>query len=153
MKKCIFCNLGQDGLLFPSSLNRYGPITITERRRSRRRDSNGEIFRPYLACEKNDEIQPSQEKRTKRITCAVTDNLGVGFSEIFTATDVVDRHGIFWAHEACLVWNRSNFRNNSKMDDVDHVESIEENLKQVGNLRSSVSHFKILPHANSFKIN
>ena len=130
-KKCVFCNLGEDSVLFPASVNRYGPITINTRRKNGKHDSNGVIFRPYLNCEKDTKVNSSQEKETSRRRGSETNDLGIGFSENCTITDVVDRYGIFWAHEACLVWSRSNNKGNSKTSEDDHAEDIEENLKQV----------------------
>ena len=121
-------------MLFPSPLNRYGPLVLTTRRRNGRRDSNGEIFRPYLTCERSNDAKISKDKRMRRLDDVVTDNIGVGYSEIYTVMDIVDTHGVFWAHEACLIWSRSNFKSTSKDTEEDHVDGIEENLKQVRNL-------------------
>ena len=117
-------------MLFPTSLSRYGPIAIN-RRKNGRRDSNGDIFRPYLNCEKSKENKPAHEKRMKRTGSNTDDNLGVGFSENLTVMEVLDGHDIFWAHEACLIWSRSTLRNISKNTEEQLVENIEENLKQV----------------------
>lgn len=130
-KKCVFCNLGQDNQIFPAVLNRYGPINVDKRWKNRKSDSNGVIFRPYLNCEEDNNTKSLGEKEAISGNDVETKVLRIGFSENLTISDVIDKYGIFWAHEVCLIWSKSNRKSCSNNTEDDYTEIIEENLKQV----------------------
>eukprot|EP00795_Rhopilema_esculentum_P014458 gene14458-5520_t len=134
-KRCVFCNLGQDNIYFPVGFNRYGPIVVKTRRKS---DSNGDIFRPYLHCESSSSTRKASPEK-EEIVDTESNTLGTGHNESCSIADLVDRYGIFWAHDACLLWSRSR----SKSIENDYADNIEENLCQVchhcGKLGASIT--------------
>lgn len=125
----MFCNLGQDNEFFPAELNRYGPITIDSGRREDSEESNGAIFRPYLNSKTQNTSSPEISTIQKETAGqdSNSSDFGIGHDEKCTLSDLVDRYGIFWAHDSCLLWSRSH----SKSTETSYAENIEENLSQV----------------------
>ena len=102
---------------------------MNSRREKEKYESNGVIFRPYLNCETYNEIKMTNGKEAiQRRKSKVAD---IGFGDVCTLKDVVDKYGIFWAHEACLVWSKSDRKWNLKSSNGDYEEIIEDNLKKV----------------------
>ncbi len=126
--RCIFCNLAQSNPLFPARLNRFGPIPAETRKSREGAELNGGIFRPYLSSEDStsasDRISPARETKRRESEAEFAD---IGHSKRRTLQELVDKYGIFWAHDACLYWSRN--PSSSKEDNYWNV--IETNLSQV----------------------
>ena len=126
LPKCILCNLSQDTVSYPSRLNRFGPIPTNLCKAKDSEESNGSIFRPYLTSGEAD----SAPKRSPHETIDYkngTNCLNIGHREKQTLSDLADKYGIFWAHEACLFWSRTR----SKTAESSYLDVMEEYLSQV----------------------
>eukprot|EP00794_Sanderia_malayensis_P003605 gene3605-4114_t len=130
--RCIFCNLSQSNHLFPARLNRYGPIPAETRKPRENAELNGGIFRPYLSSDasKSTSLSPERSATSKEATrCDNETGLSeIGHSKQRTLQDLVNRYGIFWAHDACLYWSRNSSR--SSTGDESYWDIIEANLAQ-----------------------